>query len=37
MTNLMEERIIYLSFASRESLPSELKKLGLKCELEEHG
>lgn len=33
----MEERIIYLSFAPWESLPAELKKLGLKCELQEHG
>ena len=34
---MMEERIIYLAFASWESLPAELKKLGLKCELEENG
>lgn len=33
----MEERIIYLSFLAWESLPAELKKLGLKVQLEEHG
>lgn len=33
----MEERIIELVFAPWETLPAELKKLGLKCELEENG
>lgn len=34
---MMEERIIQLVFAPWESLPGELKKLGLQCQLEEHG